>query len=123
MPRGIPIQASAQASTQASTQAPKQKRALWHAVIPFAAIAFLLAQLLVGFHLHSDAELKRGDDHMPAAECTLCLAAHLPFDIADEFEFSAPDEFGAKRISPPAVDVHPAPTAPQHQPRAPPLTS
>ena len=94
---------------------------LRRAMIPFAALAFLLAQLLIGFHHHSDAELKRGDGHLPAAECMLCLAAHLPFDINDEPPLVIPGEIADSGVTPLASDVAPVAVSARHNPRAPPL--
>ena len=91
--------------------------------MPLAAALFLLAQLLVSFHHHSDAETKRGDGHLPAAECTLCLAAHLPFDIAHEVKFTVPGAFVASRLSFSAISATLAPAATRHTPRAPPRYS
>lgn len=93
------------------------------AMAPFAVFAFLLAQLLVGFHQHTDGPLNRTDGDLPQAECTLCIAAHLPFDIAPALSFTtltsvetgnrATVEASVKATTPHAL----------HQPRAPPAHS
>jgi len=101
----------------------KECATLQRRIIPIVAIAFLLAQLLMGFHHHSDPGQKRGDTHLPTAECTLCLAAHLPFDIAPAIDFAAPNSFPIGRFFPSTLDAQTAPVLIQHQPRAPPMTS
>ena len=93
---------------------------LRRATIPFVAVAFLLAQLLIGFHHH---ETNKADGGLAAAECALCLASHLPFDIppAVELALHTPLPDSTQATAPHGA----APTASftRHAPRAPPVIS
>jgi len=90
---------------------------------PFAVFAFLLAQLLVGFHQHTDGPLNRADSDLPQAECTLCLAAHLPFDIAPALSFTAPTSVETGNDVAAEASVKATTPHALHQPRAPPAHS
>lgn len=92
------------------------------ATMPLVIALFLLAQLLIGFHHHSDTE-KSSDSHLPAAECTLCLAAHLPFDIAPEITVAEHGTFANQNPLPALKSVVSAPRLTRLNPRAPPLVS
>ena len=95
---------------------------LRRAMIPLAAVAFLLAQLLVGFHQHAPGhEAEKGTP--PIAECGLCLAAHAPFDVAPPIELAAGPHRALTPDTPWAPNARPAETQAKHNPRAPPAFS
>ena len=93
---------------------------LRRAMIPFAAVAFLLAQLLVGFHHH---ETNKADGGLAAAECTLCLASHLPFDIAPTVALAPPTPLPESPQATAALETTLTAAFTRHTPRAPPAIS